>query len=449
MIKPYIVYYQRLLKLAFPLVLTQAGQMIVHLVDNAMVGRVGTTELAAASFANSIFIMVMIFGIGIFIGITPLIGHASGSKNDTRVAGIMKNAMVLSMLVVSVLALLSWLATYLMPLLNQPDEVWQMAVPYYRVLTLSLIPFLFFMLFKQIGEGLGNTMLAMIATITSNILNIVLNYVLIFGKFGFPEMGLLGAGYATLISRISMPLLIFFGFKFSKDINHFFKLLPSVKTSLKEVRELIVIGLPIAGQMMVEVSIFAIGAIMMGWMGDVPLAAHQVAMGLASFTFMIANGVAMASTIRVSHQLGRKDFKSMEKVALSAVHLVLAYMLLCGIAFMALRFQLPRLFTPDPAVITQAAVLLVMAAIFQLFDGLQVISLGILRGFADVKAPMYIATFSYIIIGIPVSYLSAFTFNMGPTGIWLGFVAGLATTAILLALRIRKKIREVENQPLS
>lgn len=446
MLSNYYQYYKRLLKLAFPLVLTQAGQMIVQLVDNAMVGRVGTVELAAASFANSIFVVIMVFGLGVFLGITPLIGHAFGAKEDLKVASILKNAFALSVFLILILTLITWSISWWMHLMGQPDEVWKMAIPYFRTLAISLIPFLLFMMLKQIGEGLGNTVLAMIATILSNLINVVLNYLLIFGKLGFPELGLLGAGYATLIARISMPIFIFVGFMYAPKIRHFFKLVSQAMVSTKEILKIISIGFPIAIQMVIEVSLFAFGAIMMGWMGDVPLAAHQVALGLASFTFMIANGVAMATTIRVSYQLGREAYDSMEKVTLSAVHLVLAYMFLCGVGFLLLRNQLPRLFTLDDAVVHQAASLIVVAAIFQLFDGLQVVCLGILRGFADVKVPMIIAGIAYIVIGLPISYIFAFTLKMGPEGIWYGFVAGLASAGILLAFRIRMRIREVEKR---
>jgi MATE family multidrug resistance protein len=213
---------------------------------------------------------------------------------------------------------------------------------------------------------------------------------------------------------------------------------------MKVMKQLLAIGFPIAAQMLVEVSTFAFGAIMMGWMGDVALASHQVAMGLAGFTFMIANGVAMAATIRTSFQLGKKDFMSMEKVAFSAIHLVLGYMIFCALLFFIFRFQLPKMFSPDTAVIAQAASLLIIAGIFQVFDGLQIVGLGILRGFADVKAPMFIATISYLIIGIPVSYLLAFTFKIGPEGIWIGFATGLASAALMLFIRIKIKIKEVE-----
>lgn len=441
MFKHYIPYYKRLLTLAMPLVLTQAGQMIVGLIDNAMVGRVGTTELAAASFANSIFMIVMVFGIGMFIGLTPLIGQALGAKDKNRVASFLKNGWLLSVFLSIMLFIATWGLSYAMPYMNQPEEVWKLAIPYYRILCVSLIPFMLFMFLKQFGEGLGNTFLAMIATITSNIVNIVLNYGFIFGKLGFPELGLNGAGYATLISRIVMTVILAIAFLKVSKINFYFKLLPSAKYSLSELKVIFAMGIPIATQLIVEVSIFAIGAVMMGWIGDVELAAHQVALGLASFTFMIANGVAMATTIRVSFRYGKKDYPSMQKAAVSAVHIVLVYMLFCGVGFWLLRYQLPRLFSPDPEVISLSASLLIVAAFFQLFDGLQVICLGILRGVGDVKIPMIIATISYLIIGMPVSYFCAFVFDLGPEGIWYGFITGLGIAGILLSLRIKNRVK--------
>lgn len=444
MIRQYFPYYKRLLKLAMPLVLTQAGQTMVQLIDNAMVGRVGTTELAAASFANSIYIIIMLFGLGVFMGVTPLVGHARGAEDATRVASIMKNGFALSGILLVGITAISLALVWAMPHMGQPVEVVELAIPYYRILVFSTIPFLLFSLLKQVGEGLGNTILAMIATIAANLVNIGLNYVLIYGKLGFPELGLLGAGYATLIARIIMPFILYAGFMRIQNTREYFKLMRTVQVTWAEVKYIFSVGLPIAGQLVMEVSAFALSSVMMGWLGAVALASHQVALGLASFTFMIANGVAMATTIRVSYQLGTRNFESMERVSYSAVHLVVAYMGLCGVAFLILRHQLPYIFTNDPLVIAQAATLLMIAALFQLFDGLQVVCLGILRGFADVKAPMFIAGFSYLAIGLPTSYLCAFTFGLGAEGIWYGFLAGLISAGILLAFRIRKKIREVE-----
>ncbi len=444
MLQKYYPDYLRLLKLAMPLVLTQAGQMTVQLIDVAMVGRVGTAELAAASFANSVYIVIMLFGLGVFLGVTPLVGHARGANDDRQVAATMRSGFALSGFLLPAITLISWSLAWFMPYMGQTDEVLRLSIPFYRILSISIIPFLLFTLLKQIGEGLGNTVVAMVATVVSNLLNVILNYILIFGKLGLPALGLMGSGYATLISRVVMLLLLYAGFLCLKPIRHYFELMRIAKATLHEAIRIFRIGLPIAGQLVLEVSAFAFSAIMMGWLGDIPLASHQVAMGLASFTFMIANGVAMATTIRVSFQLGTGNFESMERVSYSAVHLVVTYMGLCGLGFLLFRHQLPLIFTADTGVINQAASLLIVAALFQLFDGLQVTCLGILRGFADVKAPMLIAAFSYIFIGLSVSYLCAFTFRMGPEGIWYGFLVGLVFAGILLALRIRKNIREAK-----
>jgi MATE family multidrug resistance protein len=444
MLQKYYPHYRSLLKLAIPLVLTQAGQMTVQLIDIAMVGHVGTAELAAASFANSIYTVIMLFGLGVFLGITPLVSHALGANNDRQVAVVMRNGFALSALLLAGVTVIAWSLTWLMPYMGQTDEVLRLSIPYYRTLAISTIPFLLFVLLKQIGEGLSNTVLAMAATITANLINVVLNYALIFGKFGFPKLGLLGAGYATLIARVAMPLLLYAGFMTIKPIRKYFILMRAAKASFHEVKRIFSVGLPIATQLILEVLAFSFSTVMMGWLGDVPLASHQVAMGLATFTFMIANGVAMATTIRVSFQLGTRDYESMERVCYSAVHMVLGYMGMCGLGFFLLRHQLSYIFTSDLRVIDQAASLLMIAALFQLFDGLQTVCLGILRGFADVKAPMLFSGFSYIGIGVTVSYLCAFKLGMGPEGIWYGFVAGLITAGTLLSLRIRRKIHEME-----
>jgi multidrug resistance protein, MATE family len=447
MLRNYLPHYVKLLQLAIPLVLTQAGQMTVQLVDTAMVGRVGTTELAAASFASSLYIVIMLFGLGIFLGVTPLVGQFRGSKNDRQVAGIMRSGFALSGLLVPAITVVALSFSWIMPFIGQPDAVVRLAIPFYRLLAFSTMPFLVFTLLKQIGEGLGNTIMAMAVTIVANILNIILNYLLIFGHMGFPKLGLLGSGCATLTARTVMPLLLYAGFRYLKSTSPYFALMRAAKATARDIKKIFSLGLPIAAQLVLEVSAFSLSAVMMGWLGDVPLAAHQVAMGLASFTFMLANGVAMATTIRVSFQLGTRSSESMERVAYSALHLVLSYMGLCGIGFLMFRHQLPRIFTHDAHVIEVAASLLIVAALFQLFDGLQIVCLGILRGFADVKAPMFISGFSYMVVGLSVSYLCAFTWDMGPPGIWYGFMAGLIAAGVLLALRIRKKIHPVKMLP--
>lgn len=437
-IKTYLPYYRRLLKLAIPLVLTQSGQMLVQLVDNAMVGHVGTTELAASSFANSIFLLVMVLGTGISVGITPILGHAFGEQRPAKASAVIKNSLVLSILVITVIFIMSWALSWTMPMFGQEPKVLSQAIPYYRLLSWSLIPMLIFLVFKQIGEGMGNTIIAMIATLSSNVINIILNYIFIFGHFGFPAMGLEGAGLATLISRIIMPIIIIPLLINSKKYNTYFKLFSRVKTSRKRMWEIFKIGLPISIQMLIEVSLFAFGAIMMGWIGNIELAAHQVANGLIGLTFMIANALAMATTIRISIQYGDKNFKGMVLAANASRHLVLLFMGFCAMIYINFSHQLPKIFSNDPLVWDQASSLLIIAGIFQLVDGLQVINLGILRGVSDVKKPMYIAVFCYLIVGIPASYIFAFVLDFGAEGIWFGFIASLASAALLLTIRIRK-----------
>lgn len=444
MLQKYATHYRSLLKLAVPLVLTQAGQMTIQLIDNAMVGHSGTAELAAASFANNIYIVFMLLGLGIFMGMTPLIGHARGAKDDLQAAATMKNGLGLSLLLIPAVTILSWIITWIMPYLGQTDDVVRLAIPYYRTLAVAMVPFLLFALLKQIGEGLGNTFAAMIVTILCNFVKVFLNYVLIFGKLGFPRLGLMGAGYATIISRALMPLLLYAGFMRLQPIRRYFVMMRPMKAASHEIMKILRIGLPISVQLALEVSAFSFSAVMMGWMGNVPLASHEIAIGLASFTFMIANGVAMATTIQVSFQLGNCDFESTERVSYSALHLVLVYMGLCGVGFLFFRDRLPFIFTADALVVGQAASLLSIAALFQLFDGLQITSLGILRGFADVKAPMFISVISYMLIGLSVSYVCAFPLKMGPEGIWYGFVVGLVIAGGLLGFRIRAKIRQAK-----
>lgn len=256
-------------------------------------------------------------------------------------------------------------------------------------------------------------------------------------------MGLEGAGYATLISRVIMFLMLIPLLIKSSRYRHIFSLMNRVKLSWRRMVKMFNTGLPIALQMLTEVSLFALGSIMMGWIGDVQLAAHQVATGLISFTFMIANALSMASTIRISIQYGNRNLKEMRMAANASRHMVLAFMGVCAILYIGLNSWLPKIFSTDPEVWKHASSLLVIAGLFQLVDGLQVVSLGILRGVADVKKPMIIAIFTYLGIGIPVSYLFAFVFNFGAEGIWFGFVASLSVASLLFSLRIRTVRKEI------
>ncbi len=439
----YIPFYKRNLLLAFPIVLSQVGQITVHLVDNMMVGHVGTTELAAASFANNVFMIGMYFGMGITYGLTPLIGKAYSNGKLHEVAALLKNGMFTHFAAAIVLTVVMFGIYFTLPLLGQPVEVLNLAKPYFLLLCLSYLPFMLFFSLKQFFEGIGNTKIAMQITLSANVVNIIINYLFIFGKFGFPEMGLVGAGIGTMVSRLFMALLfIIYIYKLQKFKKYFIEARKQV-FSVEKITSILKIGIPIGFQIIVELLAFGIGAIMMGWLGEIPLAAHQVAIGLASFTYMISLGVSQANTIRVSHQMGVKDYKSLRMAALASTQLVLAFMLIMGGVFVVARNYLPLMFTLDRAVIDIAAGLLIIAAIFQVFDGLQVVMLSTLRGIADVKFPMFIAFFAYLLVGIPTSYILTFVFNMGPQGIWYGYLVGLGTAGILFYFRFKYIFRKI------
>ncbi len=438
----YFPFYKRNLHLAMPVVISQIGQVSVSLIDNMMVGHVGTTELAASAFANNVFMVGMFFGMGITFGLTPLAGNSFGNGKLNEVVIWLKNGIFTHLFTGFGLNLIMAGVYFLLPYMGQTPEVVKLAKPYYLLLCLSYLPFMLFFSLKQFFEGTGNTKIAMHITISANIINIVFNYLLIFGKFGFPEMGLNGAGAGTLISRVAMPLLFFVYIIKTPVFKNYFVLAHQELFDKQKIIRLLKIGIPIAFQIIVEGIAFSIGAIMMGWLGEVQLAAHQVAIGLASFTYMISLGISQANTIRVSHQMGVKDYKALKMAAFASTHLVLVFMSTMGIVFILARNYLPFLFTMDTEVIKIASGLLIIAAIFQVFDGLQVVMLSTLRGMADVKLPMFIAFFAYMVLGIPASYLMAFQLVLGPQGIWYGYLIGLGAAGILFWFRFQHNLKK-------
>lgn len=411
-----------------------------------MVGHVGTTELAASSFANNVFMLGMFFGMGITFGITPLVGNSFGNGKIDEIVVWLKNGIFTHLAAAFALCLIMFGVYFFLPFMGQPEEVTNLAKPYYLLLCASYLPFMLFFTSKQFFEGIGNTKIAMHITITANLINILFNYLLIYGKFGFPAMGLNGAGVGTLISRIAMPLLFALYILKTPGFKRYFVLAHIEVFDWQKINSLLKIGIPIAFQIIVEVLAFSIGAIMMGWLGEVPLAAHQVAIGLASFTYMISLGVSQANTIRVSHQMGVKDYKSLKMAAFASTQLVLLFMSVMGVVFIVARNILPFLFTVDPEVVKIASGLLIIAAIFQVFDGLQVVMLSTLRGMADVKLPMFIAFFAYLFLGIPTSYLLAFKLTMGPQGIWYGYLIGLGTAGILFYMRFQHNLKKEQKK---
>lgn len=436
----YIPVYRKNLALAIPVILAQMGQVTVNLADNMMVGHVGTVELAAASFAINVFHIGMLFGLGITFGLTPLVGQSFNINSPDTMGGWLKNGLLVHLFAAVLLALAMSAVVFFMDRMGQSPEVVKAAIPYYLIQVASLLPMMMFFSIKQFFEGIGNTRIAMAITIAANILNIGLNYILIYGKFGFPVLGLNGAGYATLISRLIMPVLFVVVVLKMPSFKVYFDYAAKALVDLAKMKRMMNMGLSIGMQMVIEILAFSLGAIMLGWISKESLAGHQVAIGMAAMTYMISFGLASGTTIRVSHAYGEQNKNELRHAIFASLHIVIAFMALMGVLFVVLRNHLPLLFTSDPEVIRVAAGLLIVGAFFQIFDGMQVVLLGALRGMADVKIPMFIAFFCYIVVSLPISYLLAFTFNIGSPGVWIGFVFGLSSAAILFGLRLKKQL---------
>lgn len=453
--REYLPFYKRNLKVALPVMLTQLGASLVGLFDSMMVGHYGTVELAAVSFSNAIFFTVMVFAMGALMGITPLIGIHMGEMSEAterrdelhaKISSLLQNG-VLFTIVLSVLMLL--LLGGCIPFLDkfgQDPVVIEAARPYYILIVVSIIPFLFFTLFKQFLEGIGNTFVAMIITMLMNGLNIFLNWVFIFGHFGFPAMGATGAGIATLISRIGLPICFFLVIFFHREWKYYIRSFSWKVFDWQEIKHLFKIGVPIGGQTLLETLNFALSFIFIGWLSKEALAAHQVANQMADLTFMIALGVGAATTIRVSHQLGANNLHGVRMASNASIHLVLLINTIGAALMIGLRNYIPLMFTNDPKVIAIASQLVVYAGLFQYADGMQAVGASMLRGLTDVKVPVIIAFVSYIVIGLSVGLLCAFPLQMGASGIWIGFIFGLTTAAFCFHIRFRKLYKRMLNK---
>lgn len=437
--------YKHNLRLAAPVMLSQLGVVMVQLFDNAMVGKLGALPLAAVSFGGTVFFIVFIFLTGISLGLTPLIGEKYSQSNYRTIASLFQNSLILFSLVGILGFIIQYSIIPLMFHLRQPNEVVDMAIPYYKYLVWSIIPYMLFGSFKQFLEGIGNTTVNMIIIITANLINIFFNWLLIYGNWGFPRMEAEGAGLATLISRICMPVFAIIYFTFKHKVRRYFRYFKWENFSLKYVKSLLSVGLPIGSQMIMEGSAFALTSIMIGWIGTTEIAANQIALTISNMAFMIVLGLSSAATILVSHEYGRGNLKKLKETANASYHLGLLWNTITAIIFITLREPIARIFTDDPEVIKIASYLMIFVAAFQFSDGLQSITVGILRGIQDVKKIMLIASFSYIVINLPVGYFCAFILNWGPGGLWVGFIFGLSIAAFLLIYRLNRQYKRLQN----
>ncbi|GAB1373196.1 MATE family efflux transporter [Bacteroidales bacterium] len=436
--KEYIPYYKRNLRVAIPVMLTQAGQITVNLADNIMVGHLGTAELAGVSFANSIFILGMVFGIGFTQGLTPHVGQSFGRGDHPRVGLLLENSLTLNFITGLLLTLAMFGMGFLMNNMGQTQDVVIQAKLYYNTLLFSLLPFIVFFGLRQFSEGIGITKYAMYITLFANVVNIVLNWALIYGHLGFSPMGVKGAALATLISRVIMLIAFLALFVKLEPYNRYLKYFSRKFINKEILADVLKTSVPLSFQNLVEITAFSLSAIMVGWSGKVSLAAHQVAMSMSSFSFMLALGVGAASTIRVSHQFGFGDYVAMRKAGFAAVHLSVALMSVSGIAYILLRNYIPIIYTEDILVRELAAKLLIIAALFQIFDAMQLSGLAALRALADVKIPLIMSIISYYFVCLPLGYLCGIVLGYGAIGVWIGLLLGLVFAAVLFLWRFNK-----------
>lgn len=443
-LKDYTKEFKYNWQLAAPVMLGMLGHTFVSFIDNIMVGQLGTAELAAVSLGNSFVFIAMSLGIGFSTAITPLIAEADAENNFEKGKSIFKHGLFLCTVLGVLLFLMVFVAKPLMYLMKQPVEVVELAIPYLDLVAISLIPLIVFQGFKQFSDGLSLTRQPMYATILANILNVVFNYLLIFGKFGFPEMGIVGAAYGTLISRIVMVWYLWVLLKGKEKSKAFVTNIKFFVLNKLMLKKLLNLGAPSAMQMFFEVGIFTAAIWLSGLLGKNPQAANQIALNLSSMTFMVAMGLSVTAMIRVGNQKGLQNYLDLRRIAFSIFLLGIILASCFAIIFFVFHNQLPKLYVDyddaknlldNTEVVGIASKLLFAAAIFQLSDSLQVLVLGALRGLQDVKIPTIITFISYWLIGFPVSWFLGKENVYGSFGIWLGLLAGLTTAAILLYIR--------------
>jgi MATE family multidrug resistance protein len=431
-------------KLAYPIVIGMLGHTIVGIVDNVMVGHIGPTELAAASLANSLVFVAMSLGIGFSTAITPMSASADGKKDIQEGRNVFHHGLYLCTILGIVLFGVILIFRPFIDMMGQPENVVVLAKPFLDVIAFSLVPLIIFQGYKQFADGMSETKYSMWATLLGNVVNVILNYVLIYGFWIFPEMGFIGAAIGTLVSRFVMLGYMHYKMKKNVKFHPFFEGFSIHKIKKSFNIEIIKLGAPSAMQMFFEVGLFTGAVWLSGRLGIANQAANQIALSLATFTFMFAMGLSVAATIRVGNQNGLEDYKKLRIVALSIFLLAILLETFFAAFFVLFHVYLPHWFVDsnnladfkqNVEVLQIASNLLLVAAVFQISDGIQVVMLGALRGLQDVKIPMYITFFAYWVVGFPICiWLGLFT-ELKATGIWIGLLAGLTTAALFLYLR--------------
>jgi MATE family multidrug resistance protein len=429
--------------LAYPVIIGQLGFIMMGVVDSVMVGEIGAAPLAGASLGNSFFFLIFIIGLGVAMSVTPLIAILVGAERFSECGIYFRQSLIVNMSLGLILMVIIVFCSDLFEFFNQPPEVATQASSYAKIIALSILPAMLFHTYKQFIEGFSIMIPAMVIAITANIINAFANWVFIYGNLGMPALGLDGAGWATFSSRVFMALIIalyVMNKEFFKkyDVNFHFR-----NVNFKVIKKILQIGLPSGFQYFFEVGAFSFAVIMIGWLGTNPLAAHQIAINLASITFMSVLGISAAGGIRVGNEVGKKDISEVRRAGFTAIIMGASVMFICGIIFITFNKFLPTLYIDDAAVVKIASSLLIIAAIFQVSDGTQGVGIGVLRGLMDVKIPTLITFVAYWVIALPIGYVLGFIFDFGVQGVWVGLLLGLTASATMLTIRFNIKSKHL------
>lgn len=436
------------IKLALPIIFGNISQMSLGILDNAMVGAISYKHLAAASLVVNILGIPYVLGIGMTMSISPMVALSNGERNRFNVSHYFFNGFLLCALISLLIAGSLEAGNSLIFSLKQDPEVAALAQPYLRIMGWGTIPMILFLAIIQFTDGLEHTEMAMVLSAVTVPINAFLNWLLIYGNWGFPRLELMGAGYATFITRIIVLLVLVAVICLHRNFRRYVWIRRSTwRLKAKTWRELLKIGVPSSLQYGMEAGAFSVSGILVGRLGAVSQASHQIALSCASLTFMVALGLSQAGSIRVSNALGRRDMSLVRRIGRSTLVTALIYGSLCAIGFVLLRRQLPFFFNDDVQVVQLASFLLLFAAIFQVSDSIQAVGVGLLRGLRDVRIPTALVACAYWAIGIPVGYLLTFHTRMGAVGLWIGFVTGLSLSAVFMSSRfltLSRKMRPAE-----
>ena len=432
------------LKLSTPVILGLLGHTLVGMIDNIMVGKLDPINLAAVSLGNSYIFVAMSLGIGFSAAITPIVAEAHSEKNNEKLKTSFINGFILCLFLGIFLYGSILLLKGTLIYLDQPQEVVRLALPYIDIVAISLIPLLLFQALKQFVDGLSKTIYPMYATVLANIINVIINYILIFGMLGFPKLGIIGAAIGTLISRFIMFSFLFYMLMNKEIIYDYISDLKSFVYNRFMIKKILSLGFPTSLQMFFEVGLFTSAIWLSGLLGEIPQSANQIVLNISSMTFMVASGLSVSAAIRAGNQKGLKNYKELKRISLSILLLGICFASIFSLVIYLLRDYLPYIYIDinnqenyfeNIRIVSIASKLFIIVAIFQLVDSAQVIVLGTLRGMQDVKIPTIIVFIAYWIIGFPISFILGDESLMAESGIWIGLLSGLTFSSLFLYLR--------------